>query len=811
MSTPPTPPGQAVRPATALEITDEFARALEILDGGGSMFLTGEAGTGKSTLIRHFMANTDRNVVVAAPTGIAALNVDGLTIHRLFGFRSTTTIDDVRSGRDYYPGRFAKVIKGMQTLIIDEASMVRADLLDQVEAALRRFGPHRGKPFGGVQIILVGDLFQLPPIVKDNERAWLDGRYATPYFFSATAYRPETFPTMQLTKVFRQLGDDRLVGLLNAVRDGVLLEGMRAELNTRTNRDFIPPDNEFWLTVAPTNRIVTARNRQALERLPGRVFSHYAVAKGDTSTFDAPVEDRVDYKVGAQIMLLNNDPDEQWVNGSLGKVVAVDGGGEAVTVELNGGAVVEVTPHTWEVTEPVFDGGTMRREVVGTFTQLPFKLAWAITIHKVQGQTLDRLVIDLTGGAFDYGQVYVALSRATSLDGIVLHRDVLAKDLRTDRRVLRFLAESAGGRTMGRHVALGMLTVGAEDKRSRPRPVEIALAFDDGTAVSTLINPERDLSGAREAYGLTVDDIVLAPTLAEAWAVLSVLVEGAIPVGVGVDDALGLIDFELKRQGVVCGLPLGLNLDPDRLSVAERNATRTGSALARARAVIAAHGRLGGVGGVAFGLADPDRPMTYLLSRDATGPDASGPDATGPDAIEPPRTTPTLAALLDVGRTISRAVLQGQPCPGAAPGAGNEAVREAVVARLASVAGNSAGLAPSLVARLRLLEPLLGSGLSGALATATTVDLSAVVVPGARVCFTGDAVDERGRSISRTEMEQYARNMGLVPVANVTKTTCDFLVVAELGTQSGKARVAAKWRKPVVSVAQFLDEGKARE
>ncbi|MCK6212096.1 AAA family ATPase [Georgenia sp. EYE_87] len=777
---------QAAR-AAELELTEEFSRALRILNGGGNMFLTGKAGTGKSTLIRHFMANTDRDVVVAAPTGIAALNVEGLTIHRLFSFGPATTLDDVENG-PYRPGRFAKVIKSLETLIVDEASMVRADMFDQIEAALRRFGPRPGRPFGGVQVVLVGDLFQLPPVVKESEEAWLEERYATPYFFSAQAYSRESFPTVQLTKIFRQLGDARLTNLLNAVREGVLVEEMRAELNTRTIDGFLPPEDEFWLTVAPTNRIVTARNRQALDRLPGQLYRHDSTSTGDISTFDSPVEECVTYKLGAQVMLLNNDPSGRWVNGSLGKVVAASDDGETVTVDLNGGRTVEVTPHTWEITEPIFSDGTMRRVQVGTFTQLPFKLAWAITIHKVQGQTLDRLVVDLTGGTFAYGQVYVALSRATSMDGIVLHREVLAKDLRTDRRVLRFLADSAGDKAAERHVALGVLEVGADDFRSRPRPIEIALAFDDGTSVSTLINPERDLSGAREAYGITVDDIVLAPTLAEAWAVISRLVEGVTPVGVGVDEALGRIDFELKRQGLVRSLPLGIELDPDELSAEEHSGLTAGSALGRAQAALSAFRRLGGEGGTSFGTADSDEAMTYLLSR---------------DNFKPPRTTPALTALLDASRSISSAVIRGERHSRAC-GVDNDAVRDAVAARLASVVRKSAGLSPSIVERLSILEPLLGAGLADTLGQSSQLDLATVVFKGARVCFTGDAVDADGRSMSRAEIERYAEEIGLTPVGNVTKTKCDLLVVAELGTQSGKARDAAKWGKPVISVAQFL-------
>ena len=204
----------------SITLTPEFERALAILHGGGNLFLTGKAGTGKSTLIRHFMASTERRVIVAAPTGIAALNVEGYTIHRLFGFRHTTTVEDVRQG-GYRPGRFAATLRALDTLIVDEASMVRADLLDMVAAALERFGPRPGTPFGGIQLVLVGDLLQLPPVVRAGEADYFQTRYATPYFFSADSFDRDAFPTVALTTVFHlrsiepaALFSDRLTSVL---------------------------------------------------------------------------------------------------------------------------------------------------------------------------------------------------------------------------------------------------------------------------------------------------------------------------------------------------------------------------------------------------------------------------------------------------------------------------------------------------------------------------------------------------------------------------------------------------------------------
>ena len=627
-------------------LTEEFKHALALLAEGEHLFLTGKAGTGKSTLIRRFMAETERNVVVVAPTGIAALNVDGYTIHRLFGFRTTTTLHDVRGG-GYRPGRFTKTLASLDTLIIDEASMVRADVFDMLAAALARFGPSPGRPFGGVQIVLVGDLYQLPPVVTEGEAGYFSTTYETPYFFSATSFRRDDFPTVALTTVFRQLGDDRMTAILNEIREGVLLGHAREQLNARTDPDFVPPEDEFWLTLAPTNRLVSARNRQHLERLPGDELIHHARASGDLSLFDPPVEETLRFKVGAQVMMLNNDQGNRWVNGTIGRVIGVDYDryGSVVEVEFPDGSCADVTPYSWEATRPVVDGGALRREVIGTFTQLPFKLAWAITIHKSQGQTLDRLIVDLTGGMFSTGQLYVALSRCTSMRGLVLKRPVLPKDLKVDRRIARFLRSAVRDDRVRRYCAVAVLTVGEEGRMSRPRPVELAVAFDDGTALSTVVNPQRDLADARAAYGITVSDVLLAPTLREAWAVIAPMLAGYTPVGFGIDETLGLIDFELKRLGHVTAVPLGLNVS---------GASRAATALERARAALEAYARSGvdDGGASAFDEPEPSESVSGLLvSRDDDVPTPAA------DHL------PGLSALLRVSRDVSAIVLRGKSAP----------------------------------------------------------------------------------------------------------------------------------------------------
>lgn len=760
------------------------------MGGGRHLFLTGKAGTGKSTLIRRFMGQTSRNVVVVAPTGIAALNVDGYTVHRLFGFTATTTLADVRTGT-YRPGRFTKTLASLDTLIIDEASMVRADLFDMLAAALQRFGPQPGTPFGGVQIVLVGDLYQLPPVVTEGEAAFFTTRYETPYFFSADSFDRDDFPTVALSTVFRQLGDDRMAAILNEIREGVLLGHAQEQLNARTDPDFVPPADEFWLTLAPTNRFVSARNRQRLELLEGDEFISRARQYGDLSLFDPPADELLRFKVGAQVMMLNNDQSGRWVNGTLGRISDIDWESKdlTVTVDFTDGTDAEVGVFTWEATRPVIEGGALRHDVVGTFAQLPFKLAWAITIHKSQGQTLERLIVDLTGGMFSTGQLYVALSRATSMAGLVLKRPVLPKDLKTDRRIARFLHSAAPEDRPRRFCALGVLTVGDEGRLSRPRPVELAVAFDDGTAISSVINPQRDLADARRAYGITVSDVLLAPTLAEAWSVLAPMLAGCTPVGAGIDETLGLLDFELKRLGHVTVMPLGVDLR--RVRITGRTALeRAHSALGAFSGEIAVSGEIT-AGATAFGEPDPESSLTgHLLTRDHAVPT--------PASV----TLPALTALLDVSRGVSQILL------GAGVPVGDDswpaAARHAAAYQLRCAAAR-VRLTGAVRDRLRAVEHLLGvEVLDASMAESDSDEITAVLVSGARICFTGTAVDSDGREVPRERMEQLAAEAGLAPVKSVTKTRCEVLVTAEEGTQSGKARRAVELGKAVFSADEFF-------
>ncbi|AXK47088.1 AAA family ATPase [Brachybacterium saurashtrense] len=771
-------PRDATPPAApSLTITDEFAAALEHLRAGHHLFLTGKAGTGKSTLIRHYLESTERSTLTVAPTGIAALNVNGYTIHRLFSFPLGVSEEMVRGG-GYYPGRFASALKELDTLIIDEASMVRADLFDALTAALERFGPQPGTPFGGVQLVLVGDLYQLPPVVTDSEAAWIEERFGTPFFFSARSFDAATFPVVELSTVFRQQGEDQLVHLLNAVREGALLEDARAELNRRTEPDFEPGLDEFWLTLATTNRIVGARNRQMLERLPDPARTFTAQITGDLDGFEKPTEESLRIAVGAQVMLLNNDPSDRWVNGTLGRITAIgeDADGPVITVLLRDGRTEQVREHTWEITRPGVEGGALVHEVVGTFTQLPMKLAWAITIHKSQGQTLDRVVVDLTGGTFANGQLYVALSRCTSLEGLVLKREVLPRDLKTDQRVRRYLATGTAPTDVLGEAYLQVLTVGTTGDRWRARPVEIAVVTDDGDEVSTVINPTSDLFAARDEYALTTRDVQLAPLLAEAWPALSALLAGRVPVGVHVDRQLAHVDFELKRNGIVEQVPLGLEVPGGLLGADELARLKAPTSLERARAVRDAVQRIRAAGHDLPGTGMPFRQAVtghgYLLAR-TTGPaGTSAPTGfvVGGNLGAEDDSAAVLAALL-------------------------EGTWQRVLSPDAEV-----------VERLRGVEAHFGvQVLPEDIALSGPVAAADVLVPGSRVCFSGTVHSPRHGWLEKEQLHAMAEARGLVAVPTLTKTRADVLVVAEAGSQSSKAKNAARWEKPVLTAEEFLE------
>lgn len=292
---------------------------------------------------------------------------------------------------------------------------------------------------------------------------------------------------------------------------------------------------------------------------------------GELDGFDTPTPEVLKFKVGAQIMLLTNDPAQRWVNGSLAVIsnVVREDGEHRLEMELRNGSRHWVEPNTWEITRPSTNGGTLSHEVIGTFRQLPFRLAWAVTVHEAQGLTLNRCIVDLAGGTFADGQLYVALSRVRSLDGLVLARPLRPRDLRVNQHIRRFHHTHSGG-DQGEPVFIAASFVGDDGFQWRPRPIELAAILPDGTELSTLIDPQRDIGDATTQLNISAEDVVLAPTLPLVWAALSPYLAGRVPVSFKLTDTLEFIDYELKRHGHIIQIPIGIDVEP----MASRQALR---------------------------------------------------------------------------------------------------------------------------------------------------------------------------------------------------------------------------------------------
>ncbi len=399
------------------------------------IFVTGRAGTGKSTLLEHLSWNTSKQLVICAPTGVAALNVGGQTIHSLFrlpiGVIADHEIDQSNELR--------KLLNTIDTLVVDEVSMVNADLLDAMDRSLRQARQNRHEAFGGVQVVLFGDPYQLAPVPGDpEERAYFADRYASMWFFDARVWDEADLTIYELDTIHRQ-HELEFKQLLTAVRHGEVTPEMGRRLNEVGGR---PAPEEGAITLATTNSTVTRINGGALARLPGRALTAMAEINGEFGGRAFPADERLELKVGAQVMFLRNDTggDGRWVNGTIGEVVKI---ADTVTVEVDGVAH-EVLPSTWERFRYSYSPATkeLRKDVVAEFIQFPLRLAWAVTIHKSQGKSYDQAVIDLGPRSFAPGQTYVALSRITELEGLYLTRPLRPSDVIVDDAVRRFMSQA---------------------------------------------------------------------------------------------------------------------------------------------------------------------------------------------------------------------------------------------------------------------------------------------------------------------------------------------------------------------------------
>ena len=411
---------------------------------GKSVFLTGKAGTGKTTFLKHICQTTSKRFVVLAPTGVAAINAGGSTIHSFFLLPLCPYLPDVKElvteyqmpeHKRNYKKEKLKIIRTLDLLIIDEISMVRADLLDAVDMTLRKFRKN-SLPFGGVQLLMIGDAQQLSPVVKEDERKYMSQVYPSPYFFHSKALQKLDYITIELQKVYRQK-DQEFVDILNAIRENRPNNEIMSALNSRVNAY---ESDEDTIRLTTHNAQADGVNNRKLDMLPGESVMFEAEIEGDFPENSYPADFVLSLKKDAQVMFIRNDSDGQYYNGKLGRVEEISPKGVVTVRDLEGNPIV-VNPVEWPNIQYVLndESGEIEPNIIGKFKQLPLKVAWAITIHKSQGLTFDRVIID-AGAAFAFGQVYVALSRCRSLEGISLDSPIRVSSIYTDGFVSDFNA-----------------------------------------------------------------------------------------------------------------------------------------------------------------------------------------------------------------------------------------------------------------------------------------------------------------------------------------------------------------------------------
>lgn len=486
----------------SFKLTGEFKKALDLIKQGKNIFITGKAGTGKSTFLRYLQDEVlGDEFVYLAPTGVAAVNIGGATIHSFFGFTPKTTLAQLKQEVKKLLKK-RKAFSKIKGFVIDEISMVSAELLDCIDLALKTVLKNPD-PFGGKQMIFIGDLYQLPPVIKRKERSLFEQLYQTPYFFSARVFQDFDCELIEFSQIFRQR-DETFIAILNQVREAKIDDAALTLLNQRLieKEDYKKLSDYVFLT--PFKKVAEEINKKRLEELPGREYFYEAIFEGEVSADDLPVPEILILKKGARVMLAKNDPHGRFINGSLGTVISLNK--EQVSVQLDEGEKVVVEPEKFSVYQYFYDKEKelYRKEEVGFAIQFPLILAWSITIHKSQGKTLEKVIVDLERGIFAPGQFYVAISRCQTLDKLYFTKAIKPSYIFNDWRAIKLLVEFQYKRAE-KDLSLSEKRLLFKRLIEKNQPVEIVYLKPSGEKTKRQIKPiaiKKSYYGGKEFEGL---------------------------------------------------------------------------------------------------------------------------------------------------------------------------------------------------------------------------------------------------------------------------------------------------------------------
>ena len=759
----------------AITITPEFQSALDTIDAGENVMITGKAGTGKSTLLQIFLERASkRAVLVTAPTGVAALNVGGFTIHKAFGFIPGMYPNDLKRNGKWSPSNFVvKILKSLEILVIDEISMVRADLFEMIDLALQRVR-RNSLPFGGVQLILVGDLLQLPPVIDPEEADLYYQHWQTPYFFSARCYQHIALTNIYLTTVWRQT-DREFIEILNQAREGTLSSAAIDRLNTNVDTSFDVPND--WVTLASKTKGVDKINLGRLNSLHSKKFVSEAESEGDASVSSTPASEILHYAVGARVMTVMNDSMYRFVNGSFGSIIAATN--EKITVRLDhNGETVELEKHTWDIVRPAMTEAGLSSEAVGSVRQFPVILAWAITIHKSQGKTIPKLFINLEGGTTTEGQFYVALSRGVSLENLRLSAPVQPRHVLANNSLIRRIRREIGPSikfTRITFLSIDGFSFGLSDRVARIHAI-ILEANRKVADFGTWINPNSDLGSFGKRHQVPAGGLTLAPTLSDFWPLLLRQAEGSIIVG----DNLPVLERAIRHQDEGIDLALGTGYD-----VSDFHVSLSGNDVAeRCRDMVSEH-----------------RKKPFQITHGQVVPPS--PKHTK-GSVFIPSWAPDSMMQLDPHRATD----SDHAWAAYSGGAVNALDKEELV----NTADQLSALAVSRgnwteIEEKDIRDRALRAGVSKLDLPKVEVrkyDVASLLTPGTRIAITGrdTVLDGPG---DRDRLAEMCAAVNLEYKTGVSKFRCDVLVAEDPASQSVKARNAREFGKPIISLEDFED------